>query len=233
VADLKSPKKLPGVLVLASALMLAAAGASYALKPTHMMADEKPPVILKDILPTRFGDWQEDTSIIPLTVDPTVEAKLETLYSQTLNRTYVNSKGEHIMLSIAYGKNQNSQSTAAHRPEFCYSGHGFHVEKLGYDTTQLKGRQLRTVRLLADKEERIEPITYWVTLSDEAIVPGVERKLAQLRYGLRGQIVDGMLVRISSISNDKRSVDFSSHQQFMRDLEQALPEDMKPRFLGS
>lgn len=221
------------MLWLASAFMLAAAGAAYALKPTHMLADDKPPVLLGQIVPTSFGEWREDSSISVVTTDPTVQAKIDTLYSQTLNRAYVNAQGEHVLVSIAYGKNQNSQSTAAHRPEFCYGAQGFHVESKGYHTIDLKGRRLKTVQLLADKDSRVEPISYWVTLNDEAIVPGVERKLAQLKYGLQGLIVDGMLVRVSTLSTDKNNVDFSTHTRFLLDLESALPADMKPRFLGS
>lgn len=233
MADQKSNLKVPSLLVAASALMLAAAGAAYALKPTHILADDKPPMLLDQIVPTSFGGWQLDPSIVPVTVDPTVQAQLDSLYSQTLNRTYINARGERILMSIAYGKNQNSQSTAAHRPEFCYTAQGFHVEDKGYSTVALKNHQLRTVQLVADKDERIEPITYWVTLNEEATVPGVDRKLAQLRYGLQGKIVDGMLFRISSFSDSKATVDYSSHQRFLLDLEKALAADMKPRFFGS
>ena len=233
MADPTASRKVSATLVLACALMLAAAGAAYALKPRHMLADDKPQILLDKVVPTSFGEWHEDNSIPIVTSDPTVQAKIDTLYSQTLNRAYVNAQGEYVLVSIAYGKNQNSQSTAAHRPEFCYGAQGFHVENKGYHTIDLKGRQLKTVQLLADKDNRVEPITYWVTLSDEAIVPGVERKIAQLKYGLQGLIVDGMLVRISTLSPNKNDVDFSTHARFLLDLENALPADMKPRFLGS
>jgi EpsI family protein len=233
VADSNTSTKLPGALLLACALMLAGAGAAYALKPRHMLADDKAPVVLERIVPSTVGEWHEDNTVTLVTLDPTVQAKLDSLYSQTLNRAYINAQGDRILVSIAYGKNQNSQSTAAHRPEFCYSAQGFHMESKGYNTIELKGRQLKTVQLLADKDGRIEPISYWVTLSDQAIVPGVERKLAQLRYGLQGLIVDGMLVRVSSLSPDKEHADFSLHKRFLLDLEAVLPADMQPRFFGS
>jgi EpsI family protein len=233
VPDTNTSPRVSKALLFAFVMMLAAAGAAYALKPRHMIADDKAPVVLNQIVPSSFGDWSEDNTIPQITVDPTVQARLDSLYSQTLNRTYVNSQGERILVSIAYGKNQNSQSTAVHRPEFCYNAQGFHIENKGYSVLDINGRKLKTVRLLADRDERIEPITYWVTLSDEAIVPGIERKLAQLRYGLRGQIADGMLVRISSLTTDKARIDFDGHQRFLVDLEAALPADMKSRFLGS
>jgi EpsI family protein len=213
--------------------MLAAAGAAYALKPRHMVADDKPPMVLSKLVPAQLGEWQEDNSVSLVTVDPTVQAKLDALYTQTLNRAYINPQGDRILVSIAYGKNQNSQSTAAHRPEFCYGAQGFGIEKRGYGDIELKGRRLKTVQLLADKDSRIEPISYWVTLGEEAIVPGVDRKLAQLRFGLQGLIVDGMLVRISSLAPDKDNADFKLHKRFLLDLEAALSADMKPRFFGS
>ena len=213
--------------------MLAAAVGAYFFKPRHMIANDKPTMDLPQIVPSAFGNWRQDDSLPPITPDPTVQAKLDALYSQTLNRSYVNKAGDHIMISIAYGKNQNSQSTAAHRPEFCYNAQGFNIENLGYKILKLQKRALKTVRLVADRDDRIEPITYWVTLNEEAIVPGIERKLTQLKYGMQGMIVDGMLVRISSLTRDKKTPDFSTHQQFLLDLEKALPEGMKSRFMGS
>lgn len=233
MADTSSARKVPASLLLAAALMLAGAGAAMALKPTHMIADDKPAIVLEDIIPKQFGQWRADDAIVPVTVDPTLQAKLDSLYSQTFVRSYVNTSGDRVMVSIAYGKNQNSQSTAAHRPEFCYGAQGFHVENRGMSNLQLKQHSIKTVRLLADKEERIEPITYWVTLNEDASVPGLDRKLAQLRYGLQGMIVDGMLVRVSSFANDKASADYSLHQAFLTELESALPPGFRSRVFGS
>ncbi|HRH18411.1 MAG TPA: EpsI family protein [Aquabacterium sp.] len=233
MADFKLNRKVPISLVVAAVLMLAGAGAAVALKPTHMIADDKPAMDLEQIVPKAFGQWRTDDSITPLTVDPTVQAKLDAIYSQSLQRTFINNRGERVMVSIAYGKNQNSQSTAVHRPEFCYGAQGFHVESRGISELQLKTHSIKTVRLLADQEQRIEPITYWVTLNEDASIPGLDRKLAQLRYGLQGLIVDGMLVRVSSFADDKNSVDYTLHQEFLREMESALPAEFKSRFFGS
>lgn len=233
MADFKLNRKVPISLVVAAVLMLAGAGAAVALKPTHMIADDKPAMDLDRIVPKAFGQWRTDESIAPVTVDPTVQAKLDSLYSQSLQRTFINNRGERVMVSIAYGKNQNSQSTAVHRPEFCYGAQGFHVESRGISELQLKTHSIKTVRLLADQEQRIEPITYWVTLNEDASIPGIDRKLAQLRYGLQGLIVDGMLVRVSSFADDKNSVDYTLHQEFLREMESALPAEFKSRFFGS
>ncbi|WP_158622971.1 exosortase-associated protein EpsI, B-type [Aquabacterium soli] len=227
-------KQIPRILFVAAAVMVAGAAASMALKPTRMTADDRPPLRVEALLPSSFGDWQTDQHTAVVTPDPTLSAKLDALYSETFNRTYVNSKGQRIMLSIAYGRNQNSQSTAAHRPEFCYVAQGFNIKHEGFSTLNLPGHQpLKVARLLADLDNRIEPITYWVTLDDKAIMPGVERKLTQLQYGLRGLIADGMLVRVSSLVNSRQQLDYSLHDQFLADMEAAIPGGFKSRFFGS
>lgn len=229
-----SLKQVPRTLFVAAAVMVAGAAGSVALKPTHMTADDRPALKVAELLPASFGDWRTDQHTAVVTPDPTVTAKLDTLYSETFNRTYVNSRGQRIMLSIAYGRNQNSQSTAAHRPEFCYVAQGFNMKHEGFSTLNLPGHKpLKVARLLADLDHRIEPITYWVTLDDKAILPGMERKLTQLQYGLRGLIADGMLVRVSSLTNNRQQLDYSLHDRFLADMEAAIPGGYKTRFFGS
>lgn len=233
----KVSRRVPLAILLAVGLMLAGAGASVLLKPTKMLADEKPPIVLHNDVPELFGDWKIDPELIPVLPDPTVQDKLDALYSETLNRTYVNSRGQRIMLSIAYGRNQNSESTAAHRPEFCYVAQGFALRGFGKDQVTLPEHGLKVVRLEAQMDRRIEPITYWVTLNDEASTPGIDRKMQQLRYGLQGFIVDGMLMRISSLADTLApsggKPDYHLHDQFIADLEKAMPKGSRPRFFGS
>lgn len=223
--------KLPGAILLAAALMVGGLAASEWLKPRRVVADELAPIVMKDLLPQRFGDWRVDQSGPPVIYDPTVEAKLSELYSGTLNVTYVNSKRQAIMLALAYGKNQNSWSTAAHRPEFCYSAQGFEVQARGQGRLALQGHEIDVIRLMSRRGQQIEPITYWVTLHDSAALPGVSRKLQQLRYGLQGMIVDGFLFRISSLGNDEAE-QFKLQEGFARDLEAALSPEQRVRLFG-
>ena len=71
-----------------------------------------------------------------------------------------------------------------------------------------------------------------MTLDDKATLPGLGRKLAQVRFGLHGQIADGMLVRVSSASRDAQAAE-RVHDEFIRDLEQTIPSAYRPRFFGS
>lgn len=110
--------------VVLLALMLLSAGLGAALRPNISLADESAPIDLKAMVPTAFGDWQEQLNLSNQIVDPQQQKKLDEIYSQTLSRTYINRQGYRIMLSIAYGKNQ-SDALQLHRPEICYPAQGF------------------------------------------------------------------------------------------------------------
>jgi EpsI family protein len=225
--ELSAPKA-----ALIAALMLSALLVAEWMRPTERLAEKRERIQLATQVPAAFGDWREDKAIQPVLPNPEVQAKLDVLYSQLLARTYVNSRGERIMLSIAYGSDQSSEATAVHRPEFCYSAQGFRVRGAGQASLSVQGRPLQVQRLVASMPPRVEPITYWVTLDEVATLPGLDRKLAQLRYGLRGQIPDGMLVRVSNISSDE-AASFELQNQFLQQLRQALPAGVAPRYFGS
>lgn len=229
--DLPKRVNFPIAILIAAVLMLGGLGASEWLKPSRVVADELPPIVMQKLLPERFGDWRVDHSGPAVIYDPTIEAKLAELYSGTLNVTYVNSAGQAMMLSLAYGKNQNSWNTAAHRPEFCYSAQGFEVNARGQARLALSGHEIDVIRLTSRRGQQIEPITYWVTLHDTAALPGVSRKLQQLRYGLQGMVVDGFLFRISSLGSDEAE-QFKLQEGFVRDLEKALPPEQRVRLFG-
>lgn len=219
-------------LALATACMFGAAYCAEALKPTVSLADIKPKIVLDQLIPTQFGTWKEVPSLRPVLPDPTVQRVIDSAYSQTLARGYVNEKGQIVMLTVAYGKDQNSESTAAHRPEFCYTGQGFTVRELGVHEAQMAHHALTMRQLVGTRENYVEHISYWVTLDEKATLPGLGRKLAQMRYGLHGQIADGMLVRVSSASRDAQAAE-RVHDVFIRDLEQQIPSAFRSRFFGS
>jgi EpsI family protein len=230
-ADVKAQGWTRAVWV-AALLMLLALGASEWLKPRRILADTLPAMELERVIPRQFGDWAEVPSSLPVVSDPSIEAAVKALYSSTLVRTYRDLQGHVIFLSVAYGKNQNSWSTAAHRPEFCYAAQGFAVTKGDEVRVPLgKGRDIRTIRLMAVQDSRREPISYWVTLADTPTLPGIGRKFQQFRYGLQGWIVDGLLVRISSLG-EASGDSYDAHDKFMRDLDSAMKPGFRARFFG-
>lgn len=206
-------------------LMVASAAMAVALKPHERMAETLPPLSLEKAIPRQFGDWRIDNTIVPITVSPDVQAQLDQLYSQTLSRTYTNSQGHRVMLSIAYGADQSGDGNQVHRPEFCYTAQGFQLLSSNIGGLITEYGTLPVRRLLAVQGERNEPITYWITIGDKATLPGLKRKLNQLAYGLTGTVPDGMLVRVSSINPNTESA-YELQAKFVRDLLASMdPQD--------
>lgn len=219
---------MPHIVLLL--LMVLAAGLASALRPTISLADERPPISLKTMVPSAFGDWRELPNMSAAIVDPTQKALLDQIYSETLTRTYVNRDGYRIMLSIAYGKNQ-SDALQLHKPEVCYPAQGFALLTKEASTLELSGLPIATTRLQTSMGQRFEPITYWTVVGDRITTSGVNKKLTEMRYALSGRIPDGMLVRVSSIDT---TVDraYAIQGQFARQMVQAIGPEVRKRFAG-
>jgi EpsI family protein len=212
-------------------LMVASAALAATLAPTERLADQRGPVDLKRLVPEGFGEWKTDTSLVPVGVSADVKAKLEELYTQTLERTYINGKGQRIMLSIAYGGDQRGEATQVHRPEFCYTAQGFRIVRNAVGNLPTEYGALPVRRLVAVQGRRNEPITYWITVGDKATLPGIDRKIAQISYGLAGKIPDGMLVRVSSIDPDEQGA-HQLQERFIKDMLGILNPQARAQLAG-
>ncbi|AEJ01041.1 EpsI family protein [Nitrosomonas sp. Is79A3] len=217
--------------IILGILMVSSGALTMALTPTVKIADQQEMLNLDALIPAQFGNWQIDSSIIPLQVDAETQSQLDKIYNQTISRTYINTLGERIMLSVAYGGDQ-SDNLAVHKPEVCYYAQGFEIMKIFADELLTSYGKLPIKRLLAIKGNRNEPITYWVTVGNKAVLPGIDQKLQQLRYGLTGRVPDGMLVRVSSIDNDKDKA-YQLQSIFIQDLLTAVDVKKRVRLIGT
>jgi len=217
--------------VIAFVLMVSAVAAAYFWRPTVHLADSRAKVDLEQMFPLAFGDWKVDKFLPVQLVAPDVAQLLATIYSQTLSRTYINSQGQRIMLSVAYGGDQ-SDATRAHRPEVCYPAQGFQIIANQTGVVNAGAHPLRVRQLVAKAGGRVEPISYWVTVGDRTVLSGTEQKLAQLSYSTRGVIPDGMLVRVSNI--DANSVlAYQLHGSFISQMTSAMSESVRDRIVGA
>lgn len=214
------------------ATLIGAAVAGAALRPTRLLAEQRPRLDLDAAIPPQFGGWRASDDAVPVQPAPEALSGADRIYSQVLARTYVDNGSRRVMLSIAYGGDQRNDRMQAHRPEYCYAAQGFDVRRIRDDGLATDGGLLPVRRLLAQRSSRSEPITYWITIGDRPARPGLERKLAQLHFGLRGTVPDGMLVRVSSLDPDERS-GYALHDRFVRDLLGALAPQVRTRLLGS
>lgn len=211
--------------------MLAAAGLALALTPRQKLADQGTKISLEAMIPKQFGDWKLDQTIAPIMFSPDVQANMNRIYNQLLNRTYVNNQGEQIMLMIAYGGDQ-SYSMQIHQPEVCYPALGFQVGSLSKGLIDASGAKLPVMKLVATQDQRIEPITYWVMMGDSAVRGNWEQHFARLRYGLTGEIPYGILIRVSTISANE-SQSYRIEEQFVRDMLGAMPVQYRKVLTGA
>lgn len=223
-------KSLEWKFLVVSAAMITAAGAALVLKPSRLPPDAAA-FDLEDVVRRSFGDWRVDPGVVPIPPAPDVQANLEKLYAQIVNRTYVNSRGERIMLTIAYGGDQ-SDALKAHRQEVCYAAQGFEVRNVRHESLRFRDRAVPVTRLLAVRGRRSEPVTYWFTMGDRVVLGRLERLMVQLKFGLSGRIPDGMLVRVSSFSSHPAQA-FRGHEEFIGALLGAAREGDVRRLLGS
>ncbi|MFM7506554.1 MAG: exosortase-associated protein EpsI, B-type [Rubrivivax sp.] len=208
-------------LTMVVAMVLVAVLAQVA-KPVHKLAEQRLRFDLEQVVPERFGDWRLLRAGGVVLPDPSVLANIKRLYTQTLSRAYVNSRGAVVMLSIAYGDDQRA-AMAVHYPEVCYPAQGFQVRSNRIDSVTTSHGTLPVRRLETElSRQRYEPVTYWVTIGDRISLGGFERRMIELEYGLQRVIPDGLLFRVSSINRDSAQA-FRDQDAFTRDLLAALP----------
>jgi EpsI family protein len=217
---------------IAAILMAATAAAGEALVPTKRMAEMRGHFSINELMPTTFGDWHTDDHSAGGIVNPQTEAMLNRLYSQLLDRVYIDTVGDRIMVSIAYGDDQADDSVQLHYPEVCYPAQGFQLKGNRKEIIQL-GQGTVKVRRLETQfgESRFEPVTYWTIIGDQQSLGGWDRKLAEIRHGLRGEVVDGLLFRVSSIDRDTANA-FQAQDKFIRDVVSAMTPAARRQLVG-
>lgn len=217
---------------LALAVLLASAGILGPMaKPSIHLADQQQKLDLEKVFPAVIGTWKLDTNLPVGIISPDVEALLKKLYAQTLSRTYIGPDGSRIMLSVAYGGDQ-SDATRSHRPDVCYPAQGFQINSASSGLVGVQTGELPVRRMVAQLGARVEPVTFWFTVGEYTAVSGQDQKIMQLKYGLRGIVPDGMLVRVSSIGKDE-AAEFKLQAQFIADMKKAMDASFQPRVFGS
>ncbi len=217
--------------LLLAALMGGTAVLAERSRPRRFLADEQTRQPLAQLVPTQFGDWRLDPSVAPLLPNPQQQQVIADTYDEVLALSFRNSQRQLVMLSLAYGRNQH-KGMLTHRPEICYPAQGFKLEQDVFDATvALDHGPLPLKRLVASLGQRHEPISYWVVVGDELTAFGYPHRWAAVRYGLRGLIPDGVLVRVSSLSADNAQ-GFALQAEFIRDWARALSPTARLRLLG-
>ncbi len=216
--------------VFAIAMVIGGVGA-HLLKPRPMYTPESPPPVnLTQAVPAQFGGWREDTQRHTMIVSPEVEQMLKDLYSDNLSRTYVNARGDRVMLALAYGADQ-SRSLQVHKPEVCYEAQGFRISDTRKEAAATEFGPLPVMRVLTTKGNRQEPVTYWIRSGDAIVRGWFEQNVARVKAGLAGYHPDGILVRISTLDANTQNA-YAVQDAFIKDLVAALPPEGRRMLLG-
>lgn len=219
----------PSKLLLGLA-MIVAAGLTVAITPTLHIADKLPPVNLETMIPKQFGDWTLDEKIVYQQISPDLKSALDKIYTVVLTRTYTSSRGYRIMLSVPYGKDQ-TDGLSAHDPEGCYPAQGLQIMSKSEEVLSTSSGDIPVHRMEASGGGRHELVTYWFTMGNHAVSSEWDRKKQQMHYAFRGEIPDGMLVRVSSIDADTKDA-YRIQGLFIDALVKALPPESRLRVSG-
>lgn len=209
--------------------MVSAAVLSQILTPSVMPDDGSDIINLETMIPGEFGKWKTDTSTTSPIVNPN-KAAIYKIYNQTLSRTYINDEGERVMLSIAYGGNQ-STDLHVHRPELCYVASGFEIREMTKTFVDTSIGRMPVMHLIAKQGSRNEPITYWIRVGDSLTRGWLEQKLTAIARSLTGNVPDGLLFRVSSISNDETQ-SYAIQQEFLSGMMLAVKPENRHWLVG-
>lgn len=211
------------------AFIIAAACAFWATPRLSAISNEP---TLEETVPRHFGDWRELTNPyaqVSLATGP--EAELNQPYDQTVMRTYVNSRGQQVMLALAWGRHQR-QEVKVHRPDLCYVAQGYKVSSLttatfngiaGYGGT-IKGKHM-----VVNAGREAEAVAYWIRIGTLYSENAVETRVHIFKEGLAGRIPDGILVRASQRvqTNADAEKAFPVLEEFLAELVAATPENAR------
>jgi EpsI family protein len=208
-------------------LMCLASVAGVVARPTATTSN--PPRLDLNV-PKGFADWTELQEQGARVSDPQADKLLKELYGEILSRSYVNKDGYRIMLTLAWGANQTG-NLQAHRPEVCYPAQGFKLLMKQNGTLATAFGSIDVVRLDTVLGPRREPVTYWLTNGNQVVRTELDRRMAQIKLWLTGEVPDGLLFRISSIDTDTDKA-YAMQQKFAADMLASVPAKFRTRLSG-
>ena len=186
-------------------------------EPSVRLADANGKFKLEEMIPKQFGGWVMDERQSAAVVNPEADGLVYKIYHQVLSRTYVHPPSRRVvMLSIAYGENQ-SHSHDLHVPDICYPSGGFQIQSSRRTELALTQGSIVVKQLVAQRDQRREPLTYWAIIGSQVAIGALDAKLTALAYGLRRIIPDGIIFRVSTVGIPDDDA-FAAQKAFVQDL---------------
>ena len=213
-------------------LGVAALGTAEALRPRRKLRLLPTGSTIGQSLPQEFGDWVSERSSDY--IGPELSgAVTRALYSELVPRTYFNdTTGEGVAMLAAYGDTQ-SDLLQLHRPEFCYPAVGYNLRLSRPDRLTLaSGVILPCRKVVAYKQDRTENIIYWTRMGEALPQSASEQRTTRISQSIEGVVPDGILMRLSAISDDSDAA-FATLQQFIPALLKSVPMAKRKALIGT
>lgn len=187
--------------ILIGGALVAASGLAYARQPS-IAVDPIKKGDLDKMLPNRVGEWTFQSS--SGLVLPPPDALSDRLYDEISTRVYQSPTKPPVMMLIAYSNLQDGM-LQIHRPETCYPVGGYALSDSHIvDVPVASGKTVPCRFFTAESAARTEHVLYWTRIG--RMMPGkwIEQRLAVVDANLRGEIPDGLLVRMSMVVPDRK-----------------------------
>ncbi len=193
---------------------------------------------LETTVPKSFGDWQEVPSpFVQVSLTTGLDPNMDQPYDQVSMRTYVNSKGQQVMLALAWGKRQK-QEVKIHRPDLCYVAQGYKIASL--KTTEFDGidsvnQKILGKQMVAKSPRGGEAVLYWMRIGGLFSEDAFATRMYIMKEGFSGRIPDGILVRASlrfSTPGQEEQA-WPLLDAFLVDLVKSVPPETRALLLGT
>lgn len=185
---------------------------------------------LDKIVPLDIGPWHYEAASGVVLPPPDQLARL--LYDQQVARFYSADVLLPVMLVMAYGSSQGG-ILQVHRPEICYPASGFRLSDTMTRELDIGGGQIVPARFFtARSDTRVEQVLYWTRIGNYLPTSWTSQRIAIMRNNLDGLVPDGLLVRISTITDDSEA-GLNILQQFARQMLASAGLSGRHKLLGN
>ena len=214
--------------LLVGGAALVAAGTAYARmprRPTMLIGKDQ----LDKLVPLKIDNWSYEMASGLVLPPPDQLARL--LYDQQVTRSYASPDQLPVMLLMAYGSSQGGM-LQIHRPEICYPASGFHLTETQVTSIPLPdGHHVASRSFTASSDTRVEQVLYWTRIGDMVPTSWTGQRVAVIRSNLAGSIPDGLLVRLSTVSNDAAQAQITL-KRFATEMLRAMPVAARHMLIG-
>jgi EpsI family protein len=208
-----------------------ALGTAMAVAQLRMPVMANPRVAKKDFdawMPRKVGPWEFVTA--SGVVLPPPDELSDRLYDNLVSRVYQAADLPVVMVVLAYNNAQDGV-LQLHRPEVCYPAGGYELTPTRNVMLETPNRKIPANFFTAKGYDRTEQVLYWTRVGSRFPLSWREQRLRVAEANLNGEIPDGMLARVSVISNDPVQA-LEVMQKFVAGLELAAAPQLRRLLVG-